>query len=342
MGQMPKAVRQQEEAADAALESLERVRSEQEAALADMPENATATAANTRDDLLADSHGGTQPAPAQAKPGATTAPTGDDRMEKVEHALSVLQGKYDAEVPRYAARIRELEAENDGLREQVDRANEIKEQLATDPEAAQKYLSPEELEDIDPDALDFQSRLSRGVAETLVERKTRGLVDKVDHIQDEIEKLHQAQSEAIATKFWTNVDRLAPGAADANASQDTGWVAFLSGNDPVSRMSYRDIGVAAVQRGDFEAVANLFNLYRAEEGLDQAPAEERVARQAAPSSVSGGSSSDHAPRVRPVKQSEVRKAYQDFARGKITQERLTELEATFDRAAEEGMILFSG
>jgi len=341
MGKMPRAIRQQEQAADAALEAIEKSRSERLAPEGEPAENATATAANTRDDLMNGPEGATPSV--VTKTEEPPVQTGDERMKKMEHALSVLQGKYDAEVPRYAAKIRELESENDTLREQVDRANELKEQLANDPEASRKYLTAEELEDIDPEALDFQSRLSRGVAETLVDNRTQGLKAQVDQIEQEMERLRQAQADAAAAKFWTEVDRRAPGAAEANAAQDPGWVAFLSGTDNVSRLTYRDLGAAAVQRGDAEAVANLFNLYRKEAGLDAKKPSDRVAGQVAPAAVGGGKgTASGRTKVRRVKQSEVRKAYQDAALGKITYEDLAKLESEFDRAADEGLMVFDG
>ena len=339
MGRIPKAVQEQEKRAEDAIAAVEELRS------AETAEHAAETSSSQRDDLLGE---GLQP-PKVEKPEGTGKEGADSetqaKLAKLEHAMSVLQGKYNAEVPQYAERIRELERENDELREKAARADELREQISLDPESARKYLTEEELEDVGAEALEFQARVTRGVAENVVEAHTHHLEAKIEELERKLAAVGHEQEATRAIQFWDQVDALAPGAKTANESEDPQWLAFLGEKDPVSRLTYREIGVTAVARGDAEAVANLYKLFLDRSGkagkrrVSEEAAAQVTPRQTRPATNPG---QGRQPTARRITENEIRKAYRDAALGHISPDQLAVMEAEFDRAASEGLVVLAG
>ena len=339
MGRIPRAVQEREKQAEDAIAAVEALRSPES------EENAVESASSQRDDLLEQD---LQTPPAEqeeVRADKTDETEMQAELERMKHAMSVLQGKYNAEVPQFAERIRELEKENDELRDKASRADELREQIALDPESAQKYLTEEEKEDVGAEALEFQARVTRGVAEDVVDSYTQRLEKKLADIEQQLAAVNREQETSRALQFWDQVDQLAPGAKLANESSDSKWIAFLGEVDPISHLSYHEIGVSAISRGDAEAVANLYKLFLDRSGKagkrrvsDEANAQV-VPRQVRPATNPGNGQQ---PVARRITEDEIRKAYRDAAIGRISPEQLATLEAEFDRAAEEGMVVLPG
>jgi hypothetical protein len=338
-GNLPSAIRKQLEEAEAALAAADSTPEDEGSANPEAPATVD-TPANTKDDLLESTP---QPAPV-AEPEAPVE-TGkekekDDEIAKLRAQYAALRGKYDAEVPRLTKHLRDLEAQNDALKDELDaKAAEPREPVELSEDSVKKYLSEEERKELDDDVLGFQLRSTRGVAEDLVDQTVAPLDRKMRELEKTLSDLRQAQAASADAKFWTEVEVLAPGASEANAGSDPEWVAFLDGTDSSSGLLYREIGQAAVARGDAGVVANLFNLF-SEKSAPEEPVKRRTAKsQVKPDTVSSATTTKE-PQKPKVKESEIKTFYQQAAKSGMTLEQIAEKEAEFDLAASEGRIVF--
>lgn len=347
---IPSAVRKQDEAADAALKALEDARSEE--ALADRAaasnEPGLLEGAATRDNLL-DNAEQRAPLPAvnpnapvaeEFKPQAGEGETvnkGD--FDKLKSRLDVLLGKYNSEVPRFASRVKELERENDELLGKLEQAAQAP--VTLNPDAYKKYLTEEEKADLDENYAAIQVKMARGIAEEIAEARSKTTGDQVKELKQTLEDLRAAQAQVTQSRFWKDVEALAPGAAAANASDDPDWVAFLGGVDRTSRLTYREIGIAAVNRGDSEGVANLFNLFKESSGgVDPEAARQRVLAQVKPGTAPSAPRTQSRPAGPIINESDIKRFYQTAAASRMTEQQIAAKEAEFDQAASEGRIRF--
>ncbi len=347
--ELPSAVKKQDEKADEALKAFEAVRSEgaQEDTPVAAKETEQPTDAATRDNLL-DTAEPQAPQPA-AEPSAPSAVAPEAKKEegetvskkefdKLSSRLDVLLGKYNSEVPRYAARVKELERENDGLLDKLEQAAQVP--LELDPEAHKKYLTEEEIGDLDENYAAIQAKMAQGIAEAIVESRAQAVGAEVNELKQTIEDLRSAQAQATQSSFWKEVDALSPGAAMANAADDPEWVAFLGGVDPTSRLTYREIGVAAINRSDAEVVAHLFDLFKSSVGVDPEAARKRVIAQVKPETAPSAPRTQARPAGPVIKESDIKKFYQNAAASHMSDQEIAAKEAEFDQAASEGRIMF--
>jgi hypothetical protein len=337
---VPSAVQKQAEEAEKALDALaDQMRSE-EAAMAP-EESAVETTSNTKDDFAepVKPQAATPAEPVKAEEKVVEDAETKAELEKLKQQFAVLQGKYNSELPRYAETVRELTTQNDSLKDELDEAKDAAEKAQVDAEAYKKYLTPEEQEDLENTFAEFNSRISRGVAEDVMASKTKAADKRMDELQKKIDELNEAQYASQATRFWEDADRLAPGLKAANESGDPGWISFLDKVDPVSHISYRDIGTSAVGRGDFEAVANLYSLYKGPVKEEPAKPRRTAESQVKPESSSSAPTTQQQ-QGRFIPQSEIEKFYNDAARNGLPPSEIAKKEAEYDQAAEEGRILF--
>lgn len=331
---LPKAIQKQQEQADEALAQYEAAQVGD-----DQPTSAAETAANTQDNLTEPT---AQPTPAAQTPEPQAAPeTGEtsEMLKKLEAKFNVLKGKYDHEVPRYVSKLRELEKQNNELKDELDEEkNKVAKEL--DPNAYKKYLLEDERDELDPALMDLQGRVARGVAEDISSKETSELQKKVKDLELLLSDLSNTQADARGANFWRDADLLAPGVANANEVGEEAWVEFLDSVDPVSRLQYRVIGEAAIERGDSTAVANLYSLMKEKNTVTPDPnrvtAADQVKPDASPSAPRTGSRTT-GPQI---KESEISAFYNSAISKGLTQADIEAKEAEFDLAASEGRIVF--
>jgi len=336
MNQLPEAVQKQNQEAEDAL-------AQYQAAMEgnDQPDNAAETDTNTRDTLT---EGPNQPTPVgteQAKPEPEAkAENGElgEALKKLESKFNVLQGKYNSEIPRYIQRAKDLEAQNDALKDELDEVK-TKKDRELDPDAYKKYLLDGERDELDPELMDLQARVSRGVAEDIASKDTIELREKVKDLERLLGDLSATQATAQGDTFWRDADTLAPGVAKANETGTAEWVEFLDGIDPTSRLPYRVIGEAAIERGDAQAVANLYALMQEANKVEPGKPRLTAADQVKPDSSPSAPNTNTKPVGRVYKESEISDFYNNAA-GKLSEKQIEDKEAEFNLAASEGRIAF--
>jgi len=158
------------------------------------------------------------------------------------------------------------------------------------------------------------------------------------------EKLRQLEGQTASQtgrELWERVDQLSPGAKLRNDSDDSGWVEFLNGIDPISGRLRKDLGNAAVDVGDVGRLALLHDEYLKASGQDKKPDEKPDrSRELRPngSRAEPGVSSGEKPTLR---NSEVEQFYKDLAKGKYEgkPEVAEKMEALIMAAVQEGRVI---
>jgi hypothetical protein len=336
MNTLPQAVQKQDKAADEALEAFQLAMGGN-----DQPASAAETVTNTQDDFATSPTSLTPAAVVQDTPEPDAqAKDGElgEALKKLESRFNVLQGKYNSEIPRYAARNKELEGQNNALKDELDEEKATKSKEA-DPNAYKKYLLEDESAELDPELMDLQARVARGVAEDTSSKESQELRNKVKDLELLLGDLSATQADTRGASFWRDADLLAPGVLKANDAGEVEWTEFLDKLDPTSRLPYRTLGEAAIERSDAQAVANLYNLMK--EMNTATPDEQRLTAQdqVKPESSPSAPRTDARPVGKIIKESEIKTFYNNAA-GKLSEDQIEAKEAEFNLAASEGRIAF--
>jgi len=242
-------------------------------------EGNTANAAPVTDSAVVD---GTQPAdaapqvtspdPVPFQPAEDVQATKEDQPTldaQPDHRYDVLLGKYNAEVPRMAKQIRELQAEIDRLTklpapaaEPTKSATATKAIEVTDEMVRQVYTEDE----IDEFGIDHWKMHLKG---SLFMQQANAAQQQTPDSQD-----RQSNTEE---QFYLDLTALVPDAADRNVDPD--FLSWLQGYDPVSRQQYMTLLLDAESRRDSVAAAAIFDLHKSKlsRGHEPSPATPTIA-----------------------------------------------------------------
>ena len=189
--------------------------------------------------------------------------------EKWEHKYRRLQGKYDAEVPRLHAQVRELQ----GALAQVQQRMQAP-PPPPPPQEPERYVSDEDVANYGEDFVDIQRRITLDA--------TRDLRKQVEELQAQ---LAQQGSQVQSVSFETRLLQEIPDFREVN--NDPAWIAWLNEVDPLIRGPRRAVAQQAFAAGDVEAVKSYVDLWRHGQAKPAAPPpvsrEQELQRQVQPS-----------------------------------------------------------
>lgn len=214
------------------------------------------------------------PEPAPAAPVASTDVPHPEPQEvpeeKWEHKYRRLQGKYDAEVPRLHAQVRELQ----GVLAQMQQQMQAPPPPAEQPKEPDKYVSDEDVANYGEDFVDIQRRITLDA--------TRDLRKQVEELKAQ---LAQQGSQVQSVSFEARLLKAVPDFEQINA--DPAWIEWLNEVDPLIRGPRRAVAQQAYANGDVEAVKSYVDLWRKSQAPAQpAPAvsrQQELQRQVQPS-----------------------------------------------------------
>ena len=218
-------------------------------------------------------------------PEADQTPTLD--TPQPDHRYEVLLGKYNAEVPRMAKQIRELQAENERLKQLPAPVADVP---APEPAAEKTVEVTDEMvrqvysqDEIDEFGMEYWRMHMKGSLFMQAQQQST----PAQQVSPDVQPTPQIDNEP----FYDHLAALVPDAADINV--DPGFMTFLQGYDPVSRQQYIALLRGAESRGDSIAAAAIFDLHKSGceltpeaptiETPDPAPAVPSVSSQVAPS-----------------------------------------------------------
>lgn len=257
---VPDAVRKQAEEADKAFEQQT-----QKGAAPGEPENTTPP----------------EPAP-EAEPPAEpeeTPAAGEDEFGAIEdpdelrallrkerHKTEVVTGKYDAEVPKLAADLKQLRADDELRRAEIEhlkRQHEEAARAATPQEVVDRrtidpFLTETDRQTFDEDMLDMVARAAHGLAGA-----------QVDAVRGEMADLQKRYAESSTNSFWEYLDREVPDWNTLNT--DPGFLDWLAVVDTLTGRTRKDLLDDARCAGNAKLAANFFKTYKAESGTGTEP-----------------------------------------------------------------------
>ncbi len=175
--------------------------------------------------------------------------------ETWEHKYHRLQGKYDAEVPRLHAQVKELAGYVEQLRNKAEQAP-----VAPTPTKAERLVTDADIDEYGEAMVDLQRRVAR--------EEIRADLEAIKAENERLKQmLLQTGSQMGEVSFEQRLHRLVPDFDQIN--NDPQWVAWLDTVDPILRAPRRAIAQDAFSKGDAEAVAHYVDIFRGETGEPQ-------------------------------------------------------------------------
>lgn len=162
--------------------------------------------------------------------------------ETWEQKYRILQGKYDAEVPRLHAQVREL---TDSLNQLVSR---LQSQPETSPPVPQSEVAPEDVEAFGEDLVN----LARRIAAAEADRRVAAALQRVDQVEGRVQETER-------DRFYSVLSARVPNWNEVN--KDQGWLSWLGEYDPIAGASRQAALDSAAQAMDADRVAAIFSSY---------------------------------------------------------------------------------
>jgi hypothetical protein len=192
----------------------------------------------------------------QAAPVAPPAPA--EKPDAWEQRYRVLQGKYDAEVPRLHHQVRDLETNLSAAIERMDAIGKAKESAPAQSVAA----DPKDVENFGSDLVDMVSRVAGqaiGKAAQLLDARFTQFESQLAQLQDSVKGTNQHVAMTAEQAFFDRVTKLVPTWEAINA--DPAFLAWLAEVDPVYGLSRQAALTKAQSSLNAEQAAAVFKAF---------------------------------------------------------------------------------
>lgn len=187
----------------------------------------------------------------EAKPADET--KGEEATDDFKQKYSTLKGKYDAEVPRLHQQIKDLTAQMQSFKDDIEAKKKAE---AEKPKEKVSYITDADREEYGDDLLDVQRRVAKEVAQEYD--------DKLDAQAKIIEALQKQISDTGGQVgeigFSSRLRQLVPDFDQIDG--DDRWAAWLNEYDPMLNSQRRDVAQKAFDSGDAESVAHYVKLFK--------------------------------------------------------------------------------
>jgi len=186
--------------------------------------------------------------PVESQDPPTPQPTIDSppppQEESWEHRFKVLQGKYNAEVPRFAHENKDLKGRLQSLEDQLEEMKNAK-----PPEL---LVKPEEIEQYGEGLIDVARRVAR---EELASKDAM-----IAKLKSEIDSVKSVQSHVVQDSFFRSLTEMVPDWEALNA--DTNFLNWLDGVDDLTGETRQSLLGKAEQQRDPVRAAKFFNTFK--------------------------------------------------------------------------------
>ncbi len=251
------------------------------------------------------------------------------------HRLNVLQGKYDAEVPRYADEVRDLKERESKLQEELRHPREP---------AWRSGLTDQERQELadSPDGLGVDYRAAKGEVNA-VEQKLSERQRTLEKRLDDAEKANeQFERKAATDRFFDRVERITPGARQIDERPD--FADWLKRPDPDSNngSTLLDVYLSDARQGRISQVAATISEFQEQKGLVRETPSPSVRGQVKPAVASGSSpTTPQAPSSdETITGTQLKQFMTDVSKGNsvYTPEQKTKIMARIEHAEANGLI----
>jgi hypothetical protein len=164
--------------------------------------------------------------------------------ESWEHRFKVLQGKYNAEVPRFAHENKDLKGRLQSLEEQLEDMKNAK--------PVELLVKPEEIEQYGEGLIDVARRVAR---EELASKDAQ-----IAKLRSEIDSVKSVQSHVVQDNFFKSLTEMVPDWEALNA--DANFLNWLDGVDDLTGETRQALLGKAENQRDPVRAAKFFNMYK--------------------------------------------------------------------------------
>jgi hypothetical protein len=356
MSALPKAVQKHVDEANRLFEEMSRPTSPP--AEVKPAEGAAEPQAQTADQ----SQGQPQTPPSAQAP--TPAPTPAPTVEAWEQKYRVLQGKYNAEVPRLQTQLRETLAKVDSLQQQViatqglmasfsQRGGVAAPGQTPAPAGPATLVKDDEINDYGRDLYDFIQRAAKQAVLPEVESRIRPVTQQVEQISNQAQSVAKQTAQTAQERVFTALASAVPNWEQVDT--DERFHEWLDQVDPYSGARRGELLKQAYQRHDAPRVVAFFKGFLNENAVVQPTPAPTPPPQAAPAQGSqrsldqfiapgtvrpGTTGAPNEAGKRTWTQAEIKQFYDDCAAGKYVKnpQRRNEIERDIFTAQIEGRI----
>lgn len=237
---LPKAVREQTEAADALLEQLygkdEKIEDEQ------------------REEP--------KPEPKPEEPAQPPAESDPD------HKYKVLKGKYDKEVPRLHRQIREASQTNQQLMERINKLEIQIQNMRTEKKPTKEpepVVSQEEIDSFGPDLIDIIRRVAKAETGVVLDEKLKPVQQSVKHVQETVAQDKQSMARSARERLLEALNEQVPEWQHMNTDED--FLEWLDEEDPYAGVPRAELLTAAYKENDAPRVIKFFKGFQKENAV---------------------------------------------------------------------------
>ena len=273
-----------------------------------------------------------QPQPVSQEPEPKPA-VPEETWEQRYHSL---KGKFDAEVPRLYAQVREM---NDQIKTLIAENAVAKAQTSQpEPAPAKTLITEQDKEAFGPDLLDLIDRATEAKVSEFRTREQK-LTDQIAELQGKLGNVTERQVVSDKDRYESSLSTAVPDWQALNVDQ--GFLSWLAEVDPVYGMPRQFALNNAYEALDAARTATIFNQYK--KSLAPAPAASTnradLQRQVAPTR-SRTSPAPTNPNMdkRTYNQQDIDSFYSEWRRGFIDEAEAVQIEKDIHAAINEGRI----
>ena len=189
-----------------------------------------------------------------------------------EHKYSVLKGKYDAEVPRLTADLRES---NQQVRRLEDQLRKLEMTVATMQEVNKKpdkaadtenLITQDEIDQFGPDLIDLVNRVARQAVAPYVDKKVGEVAQNVKQVGESVASQQKLVAQSAREKLYERLDSAIGDWRDINRRPE--FVGWLSEVDDFSGQPRGVLLRAAFERNDADRVIKFFKGFQKENAVE--------------------------------------------------------------------------
>ena len=274
---------------------------------------------------------------AAPEPEVTEKPRGEDPELWKQRYLSY-KGHFDAELGRKNDEVKSLQAKIEEIQARLEKQNEP----APEPVPG---ISDEDIETFGADQVRFVERASRkAVADAMgaVDAKMNAFVNQFKALEGRVGQVDNRSNYSATQMFVRDLEKSVPNFREINTNP--AWLEWLRGIEPYTKRSWQSLLEDAESALDADRVAAVFHAFEGQSGKAKSASKQqanaKLQSQVSPSRSRAQTpvSSDVPANQRTYTFAEIEKFYDDVWRGRIPSPQREETEMDINRAVAEGRV----
>jgi hypothetical protein len=264
----------------------------------------------------------------------STEPVNQIPEETWEQKYHSFKGKYDAEVPRLHAQVREL---NQQIQQLIAENAEAKAKASMTQQEPSKpsLITEQDKEAFGPDLIDLIERATESKISNFRQREEQ-LVNKIKELEGQLGNVSERQVMSDKDRFFMGLAQQVPDWEQIN--EDQGFLAWLQQVDPVYGVPKHTALTHAYESQDVLRVATIFKAYKDTLAPKQTskPKNQELQRQVAPTRSKNGQDPADAQNQQIWTDVLIQQFYDEARRGLISSDDVVRIENDISAAIAEG------